>query len=73
MIQKVFYFYLFKSLLGKRKFKSILYTTVKDFGKKITQLCAIEEIDMLISICDGYTKIHTLKRFKEIEILSIKV
>eukprot|EP01080_Neovahlkampfia_damariscottae_P001204 gene1204-11294_t len=45
----------------------------KNFSKRsISKLCVIEELDILISICDGYTKIHSLHDFQELDIFCLK-
>jgi hypothetical protein len=44
-----------------------------NFSKRsISKLCAIEELNILVSICDGFVKMHSLYDFQELETFSLK-
>lgn len=54
---------------GKKILGSLIgEETIKGFCKKgISQLCVIEELDLLISISDSNVRLTTLSSFKEVE------
>lgn len=59
----------------KRKFNCDLNLdqTKKTFSKRaITQLCVIPDLNVLLSISDGYCKMHALGTFKEIMVFKNK-
>jgi hypothetical protein len=55
----------------KKRFNYSLVRTQKDFvGKKpITQLCALPELGQLVSLSDGYIRLHTLGVLREVDTL----